>query len=76
MTLSPLGLGTKNHCAGEGQQQHISQSAIQQFEDLESGCHVKAPRAVSIVMSPLGLGTKYLCAGEGQQHLSSQPLIQ
>jgi hypothetical protein len=27
--MSPMGLGTKNHCAGEGQQQFGSQSASQ-----------------------------------------------
>jgi hypothetical protein len=26
MVMSPVGLGTKNHCAGEGQQQFSSQS--------------------------------------------------
>jgi hypothetical protein len=26
-SLSPVGLGTKNHCTGEGQQQFSSQSA-------------------------------------------------
>jgi hypothetical protein len=26
MVMSPLGLGTKNHCAGKGQQQFSSQS--------------------------------------------------
>jgi hypothetical protein len=26
MVVSPVGLGTKNYCAGEGQQQYTSQS--------------------------------------------------
>jgi hypothetical protein len=28
MVMSPVGLGTKNYCAGEGQQQFTSQSVI------------------------------------------------
>jgi hypothetical protein len=32
MVMSPVGLGTKNHCAGEGQQQFSSQSVRQEIK--------------------------------------------
>jgi hypothetical protein len=35
MVVSPVGLGTKNHCAGEGQQQFTSQSVSYVSSDVQ-----------------------------------------
>jgi hypothetical protein len=69
--MSPVGLGTKNHCASEGKQQ---------FTLPDSQSPGEAPRAVRArarvrvrvrVMSPLGLGTKNHCASEDKQQFNS-----
>jgi hypothetical protein len=51
MVMSPMGLGTKNHYAGEGQQQFSSQSVVKQSSAEEL---VMARDAISVVASLKG----------------------
>jgi hypothetical protein len=46
MVMSPAGLGTKNNCAGEGQQQFISQSTTIELETYS----ISDVRALSAVL--------------------------
>jgi hypothetical protein len=43
MVVSPVGLGTRNHCAGEGQQQFSSQLADWLHFELSQKAKTKAP---------------------------------
>jgi hypothetical protein len=62
MVMSPVGLLTKNHCAGEGQQRFSGQSQLRECLKTPS----RAITEYNMVMRPLGLLTKNHCAGEGQ----------
>jgi hypothetical protein len=44
MVMSPVGLGTKNYCAGEGQQQFVSQSVSQSALEIAGPAEQSSPR--------------------------------
>jgi hypothetical protein len=66
--MGPVRPGTKNDCAGEGQQEfrtELSRGAENQSHNL-----VRVMRQKDMVMEPPGSGTKNDCAAEGQQQFT------
>jgi hypothetical protein len=82
MVMSPAGLGTKNDCAGEGQQQFTlpyparHESVIQRQLGTPSrrggsiSKHVEVLERKIRSWVPTGLETKNYCAGDGQQQFN------
>jgi hypothetical protein len=62
--MGSVGLGTKNHCAGEGQQKLKTHPTGRSSEGSQSHQTVKYGHG------SVGLGTKNHCAGEDQQQLA------
>jgi hypothetical protein len=71
--MSPVGLGTMNHCADDSQQR-FSSKLFRPYGQIRHD--LKAPRPVrqNMVLNPVGLGTMNHCADDSQQQFSSKLL--